>query len=175
MMKKKIKLYNIVFPIWFLLFYPPIVLATLLGNFIIDSLVLVACFYAFKLVNLLSLKEFYSRNVIKVWALGFLADAVGAGLLFLISEFLLTRFGVSDEFVSGIIHAVSFDPFYHAGGLIVILLSILIAGLLIFVFNYGIVFKNQVADRYLRFKLALTIAVVTMPWTFLIPNRWINS
>ena len=41
---KKVKLYNVIFPTWFLMFFPPVILITLLGNFVIDSLVLLACF-----------------------------------------------------------------------------------------------------------------------------------
>lgn len=48
---RDIKLYNVIFPIWFIMFYPPIILVTLAGNFIIDSLVLLASAYAFGLVS----------------------------------------------------------------------------------------------------------------------------
>jgi len=41
---KDIKFYNIIFPLWFVLFLPPVIFITLVGNFVIDSLVVIACF-----------------------------------------------------------------------------------------------------------------------------------
>jgi len=35
---KQIKLNNVIFPIWMLLFIPPVIFIALIGNFIIDSL-----------------------------------------------------------------------------------------------------------------------------------------
>ena len=39
-MKKEIKLYNVIFPIWMLILIPPLWLVVLPGNFLIDLLVL---------------------------------------------------------------------------------------------------------------------------------------
>lgn len=39
---KQVKLYNVIFPIWLLLIFPPVALIALAGNFIIDSLVIAA-------------------------------------------------------------------------------------------------------------------------------------
>ncbi|HOO12660.1 MAG TPA: hypothetical protein PK684_06890 [Bacillota bacterium] len=41
---KHIKFYNVIFPIWFLMFFPPVVLLTLAGNFIIGSQAVAGCF-----------------------------------------------------------------------------------------------------------------------------------
>ena len=47
---KQIKLYNVIFLIWILLFFPPVIFITLIGNFMIDTLVIIfvmlvsACF-----------------------------------------------------------------------------------------------------------------------------------
>lgn len=38
-MKKDMKLYNVIFPIWMLFFLPPVRLVVLPANFVIDSLV----------------------------------------------------------------------------------------------------------------------------------------
>lgn len=46
---KDIKLYNMIFPIWLMLLCPPVIFITIVGNFVIDSIVLIICFKIFKL------------------------------------------------------------------------------------------------------------------------------
>lgn len=45
-MNNKDKLYNVIFPVWFLWLVPPVILVVALGNFVVDSLVL---FLAYRL------------------------------------------------------------------------------------------------------------------------------
>lgn len=167
---KQIKVYNLIFPIWFLLFFPPVILITLVGNFIIDSLVILACFYAFKLASTQTLKEFYSKNILKVWGFGFLADIIGAAIL-LLTYTTGDSLGLPYEIIS----AISYDLFSHPIAVIIIIFSMLISGFFIFLFNYKITFKNQIEDKKIRLKVALTIAIITIPWTFLISAKWLYS
>jgi hypothetical protein len=44
---------------------------------------------------------------------------------------------------------------------------------LIFVFNYFFTFKKL--DKMLKMKLSVIFAVVTAPYTFLIPSAWLYS
>lgn len=75
---KTVKLYNMIFPIWFLIFLPPVAFIMLFGNFIIDSIVVISCYYFLKLTKLdLKLEEFYKSCIFKVWGYGFLADIIG--------------------------------------------------------------------------------------------------
>ena len=39
--------------------------------------------------------------------------------------------------------------------------------------NYKFVFKDQIREKVLRYKIAITLAVVTAPWTFLLPTKWL--
>ena len=165
---KRIKIYNIIFPVWLLLFFPPIIFITLAGNFIIDSVVIIACFFIFKLSQFQkSLKPFYNESILKVWGFGFLADIVGAAILFLLG-ILGDYFGLPNDLIAGI----NYDPFAHPLAVAIIVFSMLVSGVLIFIFNYNFVFKKQIEDKKSRFKLALTIAIITMPWTFLLPTKW---
>lgn len=165
---KKITLYNIIFPIWFLLFLPPVTMITLIGNFIIDSLVIMACFFVFRLGNIQNnLKTFYKKSILKVWVFGFLADIMGAAILFLLGifgDFL----GLPNELITGI----NYDPFSHPAAVAIIIFSMLISAVFIFIFNYKFTFKKQIEDKKLRLKVAITIAIVTIPWTFLLPTKW---
>lgn len=165
---KHIKLYNVIFPVWLLLFFPPVILLTLAGNFIIDSLVIAACYYAFKLAKAQgTFKQFYRSSIIKVWLFGFLADFIGAILLF-VSSILGDMWGIPYEIYS----AVSYDPFGHPVAAVIIIFAMLVSAFLIFLFNYRMIFNKLIEDGKTRLKIALTIAVVTMPWTFLLPTKW---
>ena len=55
---KNNKLYNIIFPVWMLWLFPIVWLIVIPGNFIIDSLVLLANMYVLKISNK---KEFYKK------------------------------------------------------------------------------------------------------------------
>ena len=164
---KQTKLYNVIFPIWFLLFFPPVIFITLVGNFIIDSLVILLCFFVFKLMETQNLKAFYKKSILKVWLFGFLADIIGASILFT-TGILGDSFGLPYELIS----AINYDPFSSPIAFIIIIFAMIVSGVFMFIFNYRITFKKQIADKQLRFKVALTIAIVTIPWTFLLPTKW---
>lgn len=164
---KNIKLFNMIFPIWFLLFFPPFILATLVGNFVIDSLVIIACFFVFKLSsNEMKLKDFYKKSIFKVWTFGFLADFLGALIIFLST--CLDHLGLPDEIVT----AICYDPFSSIIAVIVILLAMIVSSVFIFLFNYKNTFKTERYDKIPKFKISLTIAIITIPWTFLVPTKW---
>ena len=151
------------------MFFPPVIFLTLLANFLIDSLVIVICFYLYKLVETnLNLKDFYKRSILKVWLYGFLADMIGAAILFaaVMGENL---FGLSNELVT----AINFDPFSHPLAIVIVISAILVAAIFIFIFNYKYTFENLIAEKSLKFKMAITVALLTMPWTFLLPTKWL--
>ncbi len=147
-MKKDITLYNVLFPLWMLLLFPALWLIVLPGNFIIDSIVLMISMLIMKMPEK---KDFYKKNILKIFGFGLLADAVGSVyMLIMMIGFELGRMG---------------DEWYLT------VPALLIASGLIFVFNYFITFKC--CEKKIRFKLALVFAVVTAPYTFLIPSRWL--
>ena len=49
--------------------------------------------------------------------------------------------------------------------------AILIAAAAIFLLNYFVTFRRE--DKAIRLKMALTFAIVTAPYTFLIPSSWL--
>lgn len=147
-MKKEVKLYNVLFPFWMLMLFPQIWLIILPGNFIIDSLVLVISMYLLKLEEK---KQFYKRNILKIFAFGILSDVIGSlYMLLMMICFQLGRMG---------------DELY------ITLPALIISAVLIFIFNYFITFKKY--DKKLKLKLALTFAIVTAPYTFLVPSSWL--
>ncbi len=138
------KLYNIIFPIWFLMLFPIAWLVIIPCNFLIDSLVLILSMIILKINDR---KEVYNKSIIKIVLFGFLADIIGAGLLLLVCYL----FELSDE-------------------IYITLPAMVISAILIFVFDYFISFKKF--DKKNRLKLSIIYAVVTAPYTFLIPMSW---
>lgn len=169
--KKEIKLYNVIFPIWFLLFFPPVIFFTLIGNFIIDSIVIALCYAVFKLSAAIpDLKSFYKRSILKVWLLGFAADIAGAVLLFAVGSFG-SQIGIPNKYLTGI----NYDPYGNPASLLILVFAMLVSAALILFFNYKYTFAGQIENKKLRFKVALTIAIITMPWTFLLPTKWLYN
>ncbi|WP_458412987.1 hypothetical protein ACNQFZ_19615 [Schinkia sp. CFF1] len=166
---KEIKQYNVIFPIWMLLFFPPVILITLFGNYVIDSFVIMVCFSMFKLSSRtqINLKTFYKKSILKVWLYGFLADMIGAWILF-ICTLLERKIGLSYEVTS----AISYDPFSHPLAVAIILFAMLVSTFFIFIFNYKMTLKSMIEEKRLRFKVALAIAIITTPWTFILPTKW---
>ncbi len=146
--KKYLRLNNILFPIWFLLFIPMTWVVVLPANFIVDSLVILI---TMNMIGVKFKKSMYKQSILKVWGLGFLADVIGAAFLFL--TMWVFELAVPGE-----------DYLYLA-------IAVLISAIFIFIFNYNISFKGY--DKRTRFKMALSLSILTAPYTFLIPLEWI--
>lgn len=148
MKKKNVRLYNVLFPVWMLMSFPQAWLVTIPGNFLIDSLVLVI---AMKVLKLENRREFYKKHIIQAFFLGFLADLLAS----------VPMWGLMYLDVGGA----------YGDSLALTLPGVLLAAVLIFLFDYFVSFRD--CEKGLRRKLALTYAIATAPYTFLIPSRWI--
>ena len=148
MKKKDVRLYNVLFPVWALVLFPSTWLVVILGNFLIDSLVLII---AMKVLKMEDRKGFYKKHIQPVFGFGFLADILAAALMF-----------------GGVLLEIGGN---YGDGPLLTIPGVLIAGVLIYVFNYFVSFRK--CEKPLRKKLALTFAIATAPYTFLIPSRWI--
>ena len=148
-MKKPVRLYNVLFPVWRLWLVPQVWLVVLPGNFLIDSLVL---FLAMKGLALSDKKRRYGESIWKVFLFGLLADFIAAGVLMFLA-FVMEWGGP------------------YADDLYLTVPALFLAGGMIFIFNYYITFRKS--EQFVRWRLSLALAVFTAPYTFLIPSRWI--
>lgn len=166
---KEIRVYDVIFPVWLMLLFPPVIFITLMGNFLVDSLVLVICYYAFRLAPTTGggLKSFYLGNVFLVWGFGLAADLVGAALMFVI----VTN-GDLLGFSAKVVGEVAVNPFASPAAAALAVFAMLVSGAAIFVLNDLVTFRRRIPDRRQRITTALLLAVVTMPWTFLLPTQW---
>ncbi|MBQ7108710.1 MAG: hypothetical protein IJN95_06430 [Clostridia bacterium] len=147
--KNRVKLYNVLFPFWMLLLFPQVWLVILPGNFIIDSLVLIIGMVALKIADK---KQWYKKHIFKIFLFGMLSDIIAAGYMFLMVMTVLK------------------DVIVMADELYLTLPAVIMAAALIFVLNYFFTFKKD--EKLLRLKFSLIFAVVTAPYTFLIPSSW---
>ena len=146
---KEVRLYNVLFPYWMLILFPVTWLVILPGNFIIDSLVLLISMVILGTENK---KQYYKKHILPVFAFGMIADIIGGIYMFL----MLAVFEVA-----------------HMGDeLYLTIPAIVISAVMIFVFNYFFTFRSS--EKAFRLKMSLIFAVVTAPYTFLIPNSWIH-
>ncbi|SCJ60058.1 Uncharacterised protein [uncultured Clostridium sp.] len=168
-MKREVRLNNVIFPIWMMWIFPPLALLALVGNFVIDSVVILVSFAVFKVMKStgLSIGQLYKKSILKVWVFGFLADIIGAVMLFVIM--------LACENNNELVSAICYNPFNNIIGFLIVVAAVLLAVVLIWIFNYYIVFNKLIQDSKVRIKIALTIAIVTMPWTYLIPTQWVYN
>lgn len=164
-MKREVKLYNILLPIWILYFFPQVWLITLPGNLLIDCLVL--------LITLAVLKHTEKKAVLKqlwwkFWLLGFLADFIGAVFLFGFWYLSLLPAPVG-SWVDQVLSAAFLNPFRTLPGFLYTLAGVAVAGVCIYFLDKRAMRSCALLDERQRHIIALTMAIVTAPWTFLIP------
>lgn len=157
---------------------------SMVGNFIIDSAVVLILFYIFfkKMIKL----EQYEKIIFRIWFLGYAADLIGAGYLFIIS-YVTSFINLTSELfrydrpnnlfwkiLDGINSALNFSHFDSVWGVIFIISGILISAVCIFIFNYNFVFKKKMKDVLTKRQMiiaSLTMAIATAPYTFLLPKE----
>lgn len=147
------KIYNMFFPVWFLILLPPVWLIAIPLNFLIDSLVLLI---ALKAQKIETPKHIYTKSILKVFLFGFVADIIGSGLLFLIQEVV-----ASD---------ISWNPYTNITGISSIIIATALSGVIIYILNRLYSFNLPHVTEKNKKRLAVIIAIFTLPYMFLVPT-----
>ncbi len=149
------KLFNMGFHPVMLYIFPTAWLISLPFNFVVDSIVLLI---GFKIFGKEKVWLNWRRSILLSWIFGYIADLI-ASFFLMGCEFAAGRFktGIIGNAFSGVI------PF------LLTLVSVLIAGVLIYVFNIKIALRKTELDQKTRQKVALLMALVTMPYMFFMP------
>lgn len=163
-MKKDVRLYNVILPIWLLWLFPQLFILVAPANLAVDCMVLV--------VTLTALKHRGKGAVLKklwwkFWLLGFLADFIGV-LVLLPGAFLPSVFG-NAAWTYDLGTAMMANPFHHPGALVWTLAAVALAGVCIYFFDKRAMKKCDLLTVREKHVVALTMAVVTAPWLFLMP------
>lgn len=161
---KNIKLFNVIFPIWFLLLFPMTWLVILPANYIIDSIALLISLSLFKVANK---KKIYKKTIFKIWIFGFIADMISSAVLYT-SQFLPNKF-------YDITSAVSYNPFENIFGVIYVILAVIISGYCIYIFNMKYIFRKIEIGISKKIAISVVIAILTAPYAFLIPTSTLQA
>lgn len=163
-MKKEMRLYNVIFPIWLLLFFPWFVFPAAALNFGIDTLVVLL---ALKRMGVAEKKQVWKKSIIRVVIFGFLGDIAGAMGMISMSV-------VFDEALKN--HdagfALMYDPWRNALALICTVICMATASLVIFLLDRRFAFNKTELSAEQKRKLAMSMAVFTTPLLFLLPTSW---
>lgn len=154
-MNKEIRLYNILFPIWFFWILPtPALLIILLANFAVDSLVL---YLAARTGGIEGRMPLWKKSIWRVWIIGFLSDLAGAALILGIWIMMERVFRVS--WALGLFPATT----------LLSLPGVALAGVLIYFLNKRFSFTKCGLDPAHVHRLSLALAVFTAPYAMMIP------
>ena len=156
---RSIRLYNVMFPIWFFFFLPPIWLVMLPVNFGVDTLVLML---SARRQQVEDRKALWKKHILPIWGIGFLSDLIGAGLVFLI-YLVVAESPLVDTWM---------NPVLFPGTTIISIPGVVLAGVMIYILNKKLTFRKSTLDPAVIHKLCLHLAIFTAPYTMLIPLYW---
>lgn len=156
-----LRLYNVLFPIWILIFFPQVLAIVIPGNLIVDAAVL--------LIALAAMRHRAKGAVIrkcwwKVWLLGFAADLIGAAWMVL--GWFVTSWVPSLDSSLG---KILYNPFGHPAAFLWTAAGVAIAGWVIFLLDRRVFRSVPELTSRQSTRLALTFAIVTAPWLFFLP------
>ena len=164
--------YNIFFPIWFLLIFPLMWIVVLPVNFLVDTLVLLITFKAMKLSGI---KQLYWRSIWMVWGFGFLADLVGAALLFPPNLADIFIPSISTWVYDNLVAPLAFNPYTNPFAIVYMLIAIAISGVGIYFFNLKISLRALEITSAEKKHIALMLALFTAPYVLAIPTQWLYA
>lgn len=161
-MKRRTRLYNVIFPVWLLFLFPQVWLVALPANLLIDCAVV--------LLTLTALKHTQKKAVLKqvwwkVWLLGFAADFVGVAAL--LPAVLLSS--AASEALRPHIAPVMYNCWKSPVAFLWTAAAVALAGWAIYCFDRRVMESCEHLSARERQKVALTLAIVTAPWLFFIP------
>lgn len=173
--KGEVRLYNMILPPFMLMmFLPKLWFISLVGNFIIDSvMVLIISLIMFRKVS----GVFYKKSILKVWLLGFASDFIGVIYLLIISRIAYSsdayyykeRDSVFRKYLTGANRAFSHCDTSSFWAVVYLASGILVAAIFIFLFNYFISLRKTDLTKKQRLFSSIILAACTAPYTFLLP------
>ena len=169
--KGKATLYNILLPLWILVFWPSWLWLILIpANYLIDRVVL-----RWSLGDMPEKGSFCRRHTWKICIAGFAADGIGALLLFAVFMFSAVVEETSvGEIFQDIAYGVGFNPFSDILAFLIVAAAVLVAMLVIYLLDRWIL-KRAGLDMEQVKKSAIRLAVITAPYLFFFPSAVLYS
>ena len=166
-MKSDNKVYNLLLPIWLLIFFPSWLWLLLIPpNYLIDRIVLM-----WSLGDMPEKGLFCRNHNWKICLAGFASDYAGAILLFALNQLM---FGMNDDvnsFISKAADGLMFNPFSNVLSFIIVIAAIAISAVCIYKLDKSILIKAGLDIDQAK-KSAIRLAIITAPYVYLIPSEW---
>ena len=156
-----VKLCNVLFPIWILIFFPQVLAIVIPGNLIVDAAVLLI---ALAVLGCREKGAVIRKCWWKVWLLGFAADLIGAAWMVL-GWFVNSWVPSLDSSLGKILY----NPFGHPAAFLWTAAGVAIAGWFIFLLDRRVFRSVPELTSRQSTRLALTFAIVTAPLLFFLP------
>ena len=166
-MKKEVRLYNLILPVWLIWLFPQLLIFVAPANLLVDVLVLT--------LTLVALKHQEKRAVVKAlwgkfWIRGFLADFIG--VLLLLPGGFLSSFLPNVSWTPEVASAIMYNPFLHPLAFLWVLAGVALAGVCIYFFDQRAMRECALLTPREKHVIALTMAIATAPWLFFLPIYW---
>ena len=165
---KSVKLYNILLPLWLLLFWPSYLWLILIPlNYLIDRVVL-----RWSLGGMPEKGVFCRRHTWKICLAGFVSDLVGACILFgvFMCSAVIADDSPAKDLMDKIEYGVGVNPFSHIGGFLVVALAVAAAGGCIYLIDRKILLRAGLSVEQAK-KSALRLALITAPYLYFFPSE----
>ena len=166
-MRKSVKLYNVIFPVWLLIYFVPVLWIIVLPlNLVIDGAVIYLCL---KKTGVKNIKENLKASVLKTWGYGFAADAAGA-LCMLSLSLIPSGLQSKYSFIGDMLFDAHYNPFNNIFAFVFTALCVFISGILIYGFNLEFCFGKTTLTEHQKKYTALRLAIFTAPYLFFFPT-----
>ena len=166
-MKSDYKVYNLLLPIWLLIFFPSWLWLLLIpANYLIDRIVLM-----WSLGDMPEKGLFCRNHNWKICLAGFASDYAGAILLFALNQLM---FGMNDDvnsFISKAADGLMLNPFSNVLSLVIVIAAIVLSAVCIYKLDKSILTKAGLDIDQAK-KSAIRLAIITAPYVYLIPSEW---
>ena len=149
-------------PIWFMLSSPSLWLIVLPFDFLVTVLML---WISNKVFRVASFRELFRTSAVKAWLVGFVGQIVGGLVLFISQGY----FG--EWWYEYITTPVVLNPLDNPYSLVFTMVGVAACGVFVFFLDRGFSFKNLAASAEGKRKLAVGLALLTLPMLYFLPSR----
>lgn len=146
---------DVIFPLWVILFFPPFLLVALIGNWLIDALIIWLHWRKLSLGWDKMLKFIFAS-----WGLGFVCDLLGGALLMGFVFNLPVQIGTQFDI---------YNPFTNPISFLIPMTAVVLVGIGIWLCNTWLGKRFSLPPQTAR-NLAWRMAVYTAPWVLLVPT-----
>lgn len=161
-----VRLYNILLPIWLLVFWPSFLWLLLIpANYLLDRFIL-----RWSLGGMPEKGLFCRRHTWKICLAGFLSDFAGMAVLFTV--FMIggaATDGGEGSFLEDVLYGVGFQPFSSVPAFLIVTLAVAVSGLLIYLLDRKILTKAGLAAEQAK-RSAVRLALITAPYLYYFPS-----